>query len=124
MELNGEAGLLVVGLNHRAASLEVRETLAFAREPIAAELCRLRETAGVSEAVILSTCNRVEVWAIGKRDCLDHVSSFLLAHGRRPATDASLLYRLTGDEAVRHAFRVPSGLDSLVVGEPQILGQV
>jgi len=124
MELSGTPGLLVVGLNHRAAPVEVREALAFAKDTIADDLRRLCETTAVPEAVILSTCNRVEAWAIADAARLDDVSSFLLAHGRRPATDVSLLYRLAGEEAVRHAFRVPSGLDSLVVGEPQILGQV
>ena len=124
MDLSGTGGVLVVGLNHRAAPVEVREALAFPRDAIGDELRRLRETAGVAEAVILSTCNRVEVWAAGDRARLDEVSSFLLARGPRAGVDPSLLYRLAADEAVRHAFRVPAGLDSLVVGEPQILGQV
>ncbi len=124
MELSDTGGVLVVGLNHRAAPVEVREALAFPRDAIGDELRRLRATAGVAEAVILSTCNRVEVWAAGDRARLDEVSSFLLARAPRAGVDSSLLYRLAADEAVRHAFRVPAGLDSLVVGEPQILGQV
>ncbi|HVR71774.1 MAG TPA: glutamyl-tRNA reductase [Vicinamibacteria bacterium] len=124
MELTGGKGLLVVGLNHHAAPVEAREALAFAKDAIADGLRLLRETAGVSEAVILSTCNRVEVWAAGEKARLDDVSSFLLARGGRAAVDPSLLYRLADEEAVRHAFRVPAGLDSLVVGEAQILGQV
>ena len=124
MELSDTGGVLVVGLNHRAAPVEVREAVAFPRDAIGDELRRLRETAGVTEAVILSTCNRVEIWAAGDRARLDEVSSFLLARGPRSGVDPSLLYRLAANEAVRHAFRVPAGLDSLVVGEPQILGQV
>jgi glutamyl-tRNA reductase len=124
MELSDAAGVLVVGLNHRAAPVEVREALAFPKDAMADELRRLRERTGVSEAVILSTCNRVEVWAAGELHRLDEISSFLLARGGEAPADPSLLYRLADGAAVRHAFRVPAGLDSLVVGEPQILGQV
>ena len=124
MELSDTATLMVVGLDHRGAPVAVREAFAFAKEDIARDLHQLREAAAVPEALILSTCNRVEIWTVGEPARLEAVSSFLLARGGRPARDASLLYRLTGEEAVRHAFRVPSGLDSLVVGEPQILGQV
>jgi glutamyl-tRNA reductase len=123
MELRGTASVLVVGLNHRSAPVAVREALAFARDSMGDELRRLRRAAGVAEAVILSTCNRVEVWATGDAARLDDVASFLLSR-TRPARDAPLLYRLADEEAVRHAFRVASGLDSLVAGEPQILGQV
>jgi glutamyl-tRNA reductase len=124
MELRGEPGVLVVGLNHHAAPLDVRQAFAFAKETIGDELRRLCAAAGVGEAVILSTCNRVEVWTAGEPGRLDEVASYLLGRARRPATDGSLLYRLAGEEAVRHVLRVPAGLDSLVVGEPQILGQV
>jgi glutamyl-tRNA reductase len=124
MDVSGGGRVLVVGLDHRAAPVEAREALAFAKDAIPDELRRLRQTAGLSEAVILSTCTRVEVWGVGEPAALDAVSSCLLARGGRVAVDPSLLYRLADEEAVRHAFRVPAGLDSLVVGEPQILGQV
>jgi glutamyl-tRNA reductase len=122
MELSAEP--LVVGLNHRAAPVEMREALAFRKETIAEELLSLRESAGVSEAVVLSTCNRVEVWAAGRIVHLEEVASYLLARAGEREVDPALLYRRSGEEAVRHLFRVPAGLDSLVVGEPQILGQV
>ena len=124
MELTGRAGLFVVGLNHRAAPVEVREAVAFAKDARADDLRRVREAAELSEAVVLSTCNRVEVWGAGDEAAVERVAALLLARGGRPATDAALLYRLAGEEAVRHLFRVPCGLDSLVLGEPQILGQV
>jgi glutamyl-tRNA reductase len=116
--------LFVVGLDHRAAPVEVREVLAFAKEEHAGELVRLHSAVHASESLILSTCNRVEVWAAGDDAAVAATVAFMLARGPRPATDAGLLYRLTGDDAIRHAFRVPAGLESLVMGEPQILGQV
>ncbi|HEY7509259.1 MAG TPA: glutamyl-tRNA reductase [Vicinamibacteria bacterium] len=123
MELS-TAGLFVVGLNHRAAPVHVREALAFGRDTLRDELRRLRDAAGLAEVVVLSTCNRVEVWGAGGPATVENVAQALLARGHRPSTDAALLYRLRGEEALRHLFRVPCGLDSLVLGEPQILGQV
>jgi glutamyl-tRNA reductase len=124
MELSETAGLFVVGLNHRAAPVVVREALAFGKETLARELTRLREVAGLSEVAVLSTCNRVEVWGVGPPGTVERVCARLLARGGRPPEDVALLYRMLEEDAVRHLFRVPSGLDSLVVGEPQILGQV
>jgi glutamyl-tRNA reductase len=124
MDLNGTAGLFLVGLNHRVAPVEVREALAFPKETLADELRRLRTEARLDEVAVLSTCNRVEVWGFGDADAGERVGALLLARGGRPPADAALFYRLTGDDAARHLFRVPCGLDSLVVGEPQILGQV
>jgi glutamyl-tRNA reductase len=124
MELSATGEVLVVGLNHRAAPVEVREALAFGKDTLREELRRLRDASGLDEAVVLSTCNRVEVWGAGASTAGEKVSALLLARGGRPPAEAALLYRRVGEEAVRHLFRVPCGLDSLVLGEPQILGQV
>jgi glutamyl-tRNA reductase len=117
--------LALVGLNHRSAPLAVRERLFVPRPALPALLGALKEVPGVSEGFILSTCNRTEVLA-----CLDGAREETLVeflgarHGMAaPALDP-YLYRLRSLEAVRHLFRVAASLDSLVVGEPQILGQV
>ena len=117
--------IVVVGLNHETAPVGVREALAFPKERLPEALARVREEAGLGEAVILSTCNRVEVYGRSAEESLDAVSAFLARfHGREPAEIAPHLYRLEGEAAVRHAFRVAASLDSMVMGEPQILGQV
>jgi glutamyl-tRNA reductase len=118
--------LHIVGLSHRTAPLELREALAFPREAIGEALLRVREEAGASEAMILSTCNRVELYArCEEATAGEALERFLCAfHGKDPASFAASVYRLSGAEAVVHAFRVASSLDSMVIGEPQILGQV
>jgi len=117
--------IVVVGLNHETAPVGVREALAFPKERLPEALARVRQEAGLGEAVILSTCNRVEVYGRSTAESLDAVSGFLARfHGREPAEIAPHLYRLEGEAAVRHAFRVAASLDSMVMGEPQILGQV
>jgi glutamyl-tRNA reductase len=122
--------ILVVGVSHRTAPVSVREALAFARDRLPEALLRSRAEAGLSEAMILSTCNRVELYgregdAPGERPPADAVAAFLLGfHQQQAAEIEPYLYRLEGEAAVRHAFRVAASLDSLVVGEPQILGQV
>ena len=118
--------IVVVGLSHHTAPLALREALAFPREALEAALRRLREEAGLAEAMILSTCNRVEVYARGgEAPAEEAVARFLAEYHGRPAGElAAVLYRLNGDDAVRHAFRVAASLDSMVPGEPQILGQV
>jgi len=117
--------IVVVGLNHETAPVGVREALAFPKERLPEALARVRQEAGLGEAVILSTCNRVEVYGRSAEESLDAVSAFLARfHGREPAEIAPHLYRLEGEAAVRHAFRVAASLDSMVMGEPQILGQV
>ena len=117
--------IVLVGVSHRTAPLEVREALAFPKERMGEALQRLRDEAGLEEAMILSTCNRVEVYGRPRAegDAAGAVEAFLAGfHGRPPLGDAA--YRLAGDDAVRHAFRVAASLESMVVGEPQILGQV
>src|SRR5215470_12283584 len=118
--------LLAVGLNHKTAPVAVRERLAFADQTLAEPLAWWHGPA-VEEVVILSTCNRVECYLQGPdaeaaaRCCIDFLATY---HGLPEAQFVPHLYQLHDVEAVRHLFRVASSLDSLVLGEPQILGQV
>jgi len=117
--------IVVVGLNHETAPVAVREALAFPKEQLAEALARLREQTGLGEAMILSTCNRVEVYGRAGEPCADAVAGFLARYHAFDSKELEPhLYRLEGDDAVRHAFRVAASLDSMVLGEPQILGQV
>ena len=119
--------LLVTGINHRTAPVEVRERLAFDQDALPAALKDLKCRSGFLESMILSTCNRVEV-AVTCDDAMDPaepVEAFL--NEARPLNGVLLkdhLYRLEGEEAIRHLFRVAASLDSMVIGEPQILGQL
>ncbi len=115
--------LMAVGLSHHTAPVEVRERLALDEQGVRHALDRLRRDDIVEEAMLLSTCNRVELYAIPRsvEALQEYYGSFRGPDGER--IDAHL-YWLQGREAVRHLFRVASSLDSLVVGEPQILGQV
>jgi len=119
--------LLLTGLNHRTAPVEVRERLAFEDGALPEALDDLKRRPGLMEGVILSTCNRVEVAVTGddSADVETAVEGFL-ADSRRVerAWVTPYLYRFDGPEAIRHLFRVASSLDSMVVGEPQILGQL
>lgn len=117
--------IVVVGLSHKTSTLELREALAFSGDQLAAALSRLREEAGAREAMILSTCNRVEIYAQSEEGGAERVARFLATyHGRQLEDLQPAVYRLDGANAVRHAFRVAASLDSMVLGEPQILGQV
>lgn len=119
--------LLLTGVSHKTAPVEVRECLAFPEASLATALKDLRGRAGVTEAVILSTCNRVEI-TITTEDSVDPqttVDSFLAeCKPVSPENIAPHLYRYEGREAIHHLFRVAASLDSMVVGEPQILGQL
>ncbi|MDQ3907736.1 MAG: glutamyl-tRNA reductase [Acidobacteriota bacterium] len=121
--------IVLVGVNHKTAPVEVREKLAFSDEACAESLHALVDGERISEGLIVSTCNRVEVLAAtGKLDGLagaSHISEFL-SRIRDVPQDFFYqhLYTHVEDDAVRHMFRVASSLDSMVVGEPQILGQV
>jgi len=117
--------IVVVGLSHQTAPLEVREALAFPTETLPEALQRLREESGLAEAMILSTCNRVEIYGRAPESVAEPVAEFLARFHGRPLSELEKhLYRLEGEPAVRHAFRVAASLDSMVLGEPQILGQV
>lgn len=120
--------LYALGINHQTAPVALRERVAFAGDALDAALAQLRALPAVREVALLSTCNRTELYAV----CDDDGSA--LAHwlATHPGDDASLaggslqayLYQHRDAEAARHLFRVATGLDSLVLGEPQILGQV
>ncbi|HWH42559.1 MAG TPA: glutamyl-tRNA reductase [Usitatibacter sp.] len=111
------------GINHHSAPLEVREKLAFPPERQADALAELAAQPGVAEAVLVSTCNRTEVYC--RAQDAGAVRSWLIRQGERAGVAiADALYCHTGEAAVHHAFRVACGLDSMVLGEPQILGQV
>lgn len=116
---------VVVGLSHRTAPVEVRERLAISPQDLRRELRQIAESAGFEEALLISTCNRVELYATSASP-LDAVreAKETLAKRLEGAANDDVLYQERGIDVVRHVFRVASSLDSLVVGEPQILGQV
>ncbi|MBI5504834.1 MAG: glutamyl-tRNA reductase [Deltaproteobacteria bacterium] len=119
--------LTVVGLSHHTAPVEVRERLAAAAVDAAAFLRRLVAECGVDEAVLLSTCNRIEVVTCSKagHNPAPPLENLMLdLSGLAPTNGAGMVFTMHGREAVRHLFRVASSLDSMVVGEPQILGQM
>lgn len=120
--------IVLVGLNHKTAPLDVRERLAFTDAACAAGLRDLVDGEVVREGLIVSTCNRVEVLAAlspsKEVDAESHVCQFLSSARSIPSTDFSKhIYAHSDDEAIRHVFRVASALDAMVVGEAQILGQ-
>ncbi len=119
--------IIVIGLNHRTADVEVREKLAFNGTKLDEGLLRIRDLPGVNEAIVLSTCNRVEIYVSAKDPdkTYENIKGFLCEfHGLDRAALERSLYLYKDRDAVRHAFRVASSLDSMVVGEPQILGQL
>jgi len=121
--------IVLVGINHKSAPVEVRERLAFTEDACSTALHALVDGEIVREGLIVSTCNRVEVLAeTGSErlsDTIERVNQFLSRTDSLPrSVFETHLYQHTDDEAVRHLFRVTSSLDSMVVGEPQVLGQV
>jgi glutamyl-tRNA reductase len=119
--------VFVVGLNHKIADVEVREKLAFQGDKLEEGLIRFRELPGIEEAMIISTCNRVELYANiqDTPQATESIKSFLSAfHNINRGSLDNSLYIYDDMQAVRHAFRVAASLDSMVLGEPQILGQL
>ncbi len=115
-----------LGLNHTTAPLDLRERFAFAVDQMGGALSTLRSTlSGENEATILSTCNRTEVYCSGQEGQISQTLSWLADQGQ-VSSDALKrhTYQLQDQDVTRHAFRVASGLDSMVLGEPQILGQM
>ena len=120
--------IIVVGLNHRTAPIEIREKLSISDAQLREALIRLKSCHGIDEGVILSTCNRVEVCAVVQQiqPGFQRIKEFFEDHhtGLSPEEWNACLYLYSADEAIRHVFRVASSLDSMVIGEPQVLGQL
>ncbi len=119
--------LALAGINHRTAPVEVRERLAFRAEDLPQALHQLQHQPGIAESLILSTCNRVEITATleNKADAKKLLCAFLASfHNLMPEALLPHIYLFEEADAIRHLFRVASSLDSMVVGEPQILGQL
>lgn len=117
----------VIGVNHKTAPISVREKLSFPRDRLAEALAQLKKCDGVEEDVILSTCNRTEIYAAVNDAVrgLDSIKRFLSSFQDIRIEDvAPCLYSFHGKAAVRHLFRVAASLDSMIVGETQIFGQV
>ncbi len=119
--------IVVAGLNHRSASVEMREKFAFADAELPQALESFRSGGIVSEAVILSTCNRVEVYAAGDKPAgqlIDTTVNFLIKSRNISAQLNSEIYTMSEPDSLIHLLRVASGLDSMVLGETEILGQL
>lgn len=119
--------IFLIGVNHRSAPVEVRERLAFDREQIVRFTAALRAEGVLDEAAVLSTCNRSEIYGVARNrpDVGSQLESALLKfHGQPPDELEKFLYRSSDRHAVSHLFRVASGLDSMLLGEAEVLGQV
>jgi len=118
--------LLGVGISHRTAPVELRESVDFARRGLESALQAFAARGVSQESVVLSTCNRAEIYALSESEAaVDAITRFFSEyHGIDRAVLDGHVYAYHGLDAARHLFRVAAGLDSLVVGEPQILGQV
>ncbi|MCE9518392.1 MAG: glutamyl-tRNA reductase, partial [Verrucomicrobia bacterium] len=122
--------LLCLGVNHRTTPIELRERVAFAESKIPDAARAIKSLPGFGESVVLSTCNRVEIYTA--RDTADHaagfssLSGYLAEHFALTPEQSSALtsYHLSETDAARHLFRVVSGIDSMVLGETEIFGQV
>jgi len=119
--------LVVIGINHKTAPVEVREKFSFSAKQIL-EVNRMLKGQGISsENVILSTCNRMEIYAVApqKKDYLEPIKDFLgRFHNLNLADYGNIFYVYKNKQAIEHLFRVASGLDSMIIGEMEILGQV
>ncbi len=125
--VSGMPDIVIIGANHRTAPVALRERLAFSDPEINTALEALKKTSAIHEAMIFSTCNRVEVLlATGNPSAaVEAVTSFICKEKSvSPSEIEGCTYTYSGEEAVRHVFRVAASLDSMMVGEPQILGQV
>ena len=117
--------LIVLGVNHQTAPVDVREKVAVGEAQLGDTLRSLRALEGLDEAVLVSTCNRTEIYVHAERADVPGLVDWLARrHGLAHEALAAYVYAHEGDAAVRHLFRVATGLDSMVLGEPQILGQV
>ena len=118
---------LLVGLNHRTADLDLRQLASFNAIELPGELRKLSSRPGILESMIISTCNRVEILSNVDQtsDAMESIEAFLAEFSQVPLSDLQpRLYRYNDDQVVRHVFRVACSLDSMILGEPQILGQM
>ena len=119
--------IVIIGLSHKTAPVEIREKLAFAPTAMERPLRQMLELPSITEGLIVSTCNRVELCAVTKEPdaAIAELRRFLAEyHEVSPEEINENLFDYQGEEAIRHLFRVSSSLDSMVLGEPQILGQI
>ena len=117
--------LLSLGINHLTAPIDIREKVAFAPDQMDQALQQLLDIPAVNESVIVSTCNRTEIYCDVSADSNDVITNWLSTyHGLNDQALLPCLYHHNDQEVTRHLFRVASGLDSMVLGEPQILGQL
>jgi glutamyl-tRNA reductase len=119
------SSLIAIGINHDTATVDVREKVAFAPEQMTEALHSLCGTAGLDEAIILSTCNRTEILASGRSNSAAEILHWLASfHSLQTQALSASHYCHEGDRAIYHMMKVASGLDSMILGEPQILGQL
>jgi glutamyl-tRNA reductase len=119
--------IVLFGLNHKTAPLDVRECIAFTADETGRALTMLRDNPAIGESVLFSTCNRIELlMAVEERETAVAMAKQFIADFKKVPLSQfeKSLYQYAGDEAVRHVFQVAASLDSMVVGEPQILGQM
>jgi glutamyl-tRNA reductase len=117
--------LLSLGINHLTAPVDIREKVAFAPEQMSHALHELLGIPAINESVIVSTCNRTEIYCDASSDCRAVITHWLTSHhGIDDEGLSPYIYQHSDQEVARHLFRVASGLDSMVLGEPQILGQL
>lgn len=119
--------IIIVGLSHKTAPVEIRELFSFNQDELETGLAALASKKHIEECMIVSTCNRVEVYAVSESadECVESVKEFLSEfHSVSQDVFSPYLYVSIGHMAVRHLYKVSSGIDSMVVGEPQILGQI
>ncbi|MGA8203082.1 MAG: glutamyl-tRNA reductase [Woeseiaceae bacterium] len=116
--------LQILGLNHNTAPVEIREQVVFAGDEVGRALTRLSGIEGVEEAVLLSTCNRTEFYIVTSDGGRDRLRAWLHDDRHLDPAFSETLFTMDSEDAIRHIFRVACGLDSMVLGEPQILGQL
>lgn len=119
--------ILLLGLNHKTAPIDIRECIAFTAAETERALTMLRDHPAIDESVLFSTCNRIELLmaAVESETAVSVAKQFIAEFKKVPLSQfEKSLYLYSGDEAVRHTFKVAASLDSMVVGEPQILGQM
>ena len=119
--------IVLLGLNHKTAPVDVRECIAFTADETDRALVMLRENPVIGESVLFSTCNRIELlMAVDEREAAVKIAKQFISEFKKVPLSQfeQSLYQYVGDDAIRHTFQVAASLDSMVVGEPQILGQM